>query len=54
MALLQLGGDAAQIELNVPPAVTGVFQGALLFFLLGADVLINYRIRLVRARLRTT
>jgi general nucleoside transport system permease protein len=54
MALLQLGGDTAQIELNVPPAVTGVFQGALLFFLLGADVLINYRIRLVRARLGTT
>lgn len=55
IALLQLGGDAAQVELNVAPAVTGVFQGALLFFLLGADVLINYRIRLVlptRGRLR--
>jgi hypothetical protein len=31
-----------------------VFQGALLFFLLGSDVLINYRIRLVPARLWRT
>jgi len=45
MALLYLGGEAAQIKLNLPVAVTGVFQGMLLFFLLGTDVLIRYRIR---------
>ncbi len=44
MALSYLGGETAQIELNLPVAVTGVFQGLLLFFLLAADVLINYRI----------
>ena len=45
MALLYLGGEAAQIKLNLPVAVTGVFQGMLLFFLLGTDVLIRYRVR---------
>jgi simple sugar transport system permease protein len=29
----------------LPNAITGVFQGMLLFFLLAADVLIAYRIR---------
>ena len=45
MALTYLGGDAAQIELNLPNAVTGVFQGMLLFYLLASDVLVKYRIR---------
>lgn len=44
LALLYLGGEAAQITLNLPPAVTGLFQGMLLFFLLACDVLINFRI----------
>ncbi len=44
MALSYLGGESAQISLNLPVAVTGVFQGMLLFFLLAADVLINYRV----------
>ena len=45
MALTYLGGDNAQIEMNLPNAVTGVFQGMLLFFLLASDVLVRYRIR---------
>jgi len=45
LALSYLGGDAAQIDLNLPNAITGIFQGVLLFFLLGADVLILYRFR---------
>ncbi len=45
MALSYLGGENAQIELNMPNAVTGVFQGMLLFFLLACDVLIKYRLR---------
>ncbi len=47
MALLYLGGGTAQIEMQIPPAVTGVFQGMLLFFLLGADLFVGYRIRRV-------
>lgn len=45
MALSYLGGESAQITLNLPTAVVGVFQGLLLFFLLGMDVLINFRWR---------
>ena len=44
LALTYLGGEEAQISLNLPVAVTGVFQGLLLFFLLASDVLIHYRI----------
>lgn len=44
MALSYLGGESAQISMNLPLAVTGVFQGLLLFFLLGSDVLIQYRV----------
>ena len=45
LALSFLGGETLQIELGLPDAVTGVFQGLLLFFLLACDVLINYRVR---------
>jgi len=48
MALTYIGGESAQIELNLPSAVTGVFQGMLLFFLLGIDVLANYKIRMTQ------
>ena len=48
MSLLYLGGEAAQINLALPSSVTGLFQGMLLFFLLAADVFINFRLRIVR------
>jgi simple sugar transport system permease protein len=51
MSLLYLGGESAQIVLGLPSAITGLFQGMLLFFLLGADVFINYRLRRVRPAL---
>jgi simple sugar transport system permease protein len=47
MSLLYLGGEAAQIGLALPAAITGLFHGLLLFFLLGSDVFINYRLRAV-------
>jgi len=45
LALTYLGGETAQINLRLPIAVTGVFQGLLLFFLLASDVLIHYRVQ---------
>lgn len=45
MALLYLGGEAAQVALQLPAAITGLFQGMLLFFLLGADVFVDYRLK---------
>ncbi len=51
MALLYLGGEAAQIALQLPKAISQVFQGLLLMFLLGCDVLVNYRVERRRAAL---
>lgn len=51
LGLSYLGGEAAQIELALPSAVTGIFQGVLLFFLLGCDTLILYRVRFTRSRI---
>ena len=48
MALLYLGGESAQMDLGMPSAVTGVFQGMLLFFLLASDVFINFRLKVTR------
>jgi simple sugar transport system permease protein len=45
LSLLYLGGESAQINLALPSAVTGLFQGTLLFLLLAADVFIHYRLR---------
>lgn len=49
MALTYIGGETAQIAMNLPAAAINVFQGMLLFFLLGIDVLVTYRIRRRRA-----
>jgi ABC-type uncharacterized transport system permease subunit len=51
LALSYLGGDAAQISLNMPNSITNIFQGVLLFYLLGVDVLILYRVRRVKPRI---
>ena len=48
MALLYMGGEMAQIGLGLPLALTGLFQGLLLFYLLACDVLINFRFRFKR------
>jgi len=45
MALLYLGGEAVQTSLQLPQALSGVFQGLLLFCLLGCDLFVNYRVR---------
>ena len=46
MALTYVGGEMASTNLGLPAAAIQVFQGMLLFFLLGVDVLTNYRFRL--------
>ena len=51
MALTYIGGEGAQIQMNLPSAVTGVFQGMFLFALLGIDVLARYRVRFSRRTL---
>ncbi|MEM6439989.1 MAG: ABC transporter permease [Pseudomonadota bacterium] len=50
MALTYIGGEGAQLVLRLPAASISVFQGMLLFFLLGADVLTRYRLKPAGAR----
>lgn len=45
MALLYIGGELSQSRLGMPSAITGVFQGILLFSLLACDVLIHNKLR---------
>ncbi len=46
MSLLYLGGESVQLSLQLPSAVTGLFQGTLLFYLLAADLFVGFRLRL--------
>jgi simple sugar transport system permease protein len=48
LSLLYLGGESAQVELGLPSAISGLFQGTLLFYLLAADLFIHFRLRRVR------
>ena len=50
MALTYVGGDNASTNLGLPSAAIQAFQGMLLFFLLGVDILTNYRIRLTTTK----
>jgi ABC-type uncharacterized transport system permease subunit len=45
MSLLYLGGESVQLELQLPAAVTGLFQGMLLFYLLAADLFVGFRLK---------
>lgn len=42
---LQVGGYAVQVE-GVPAAVATMLQGSILFFVLGGEILTNYRVKL--------
>jgi ABC-type uncharacterized transport system permease subunit len=50
MSMFYIGGELAQSGLGLPKSLTGVFQGLLLFTLLGCDTLVNYRLRWVAAQ----
>jgi len=54
LALTYIGGENAQILLQVPGDATGVFQGILLFLILACDTLIKYRIKITRSGGRQT
>ena len=49
MALFYIGGELAQSRLGLPSALTGVYQGLLLFFLLACDTFVRYRVQFHRA-----
>ena len=45
IALTYLGAEDAQVFLQIPSAVGFIFQGLVLFYLLGAELLVNYKIQ---------
>jgi simple sugar transport system permease protein len=45
LALTYIGGEMATTQLNLPAATVQLFQGMLLFFLLGLDLLTQFRVR---------
>ncbi|WP_417280004.1 ABC transporter permease [Celeribacter sp.] len=48
LALTFIGGELAQFMLGLPSAAIQVFQGMLLMILLAMDILVNYRVMLVK------
>jgi general nucleoside transport system permease protein len=46
LGLTYLGGEAAQFDLGISDKLARVFQGVLLFLVLGCDTLINYSVKL--------
>ena len=44
IAVTYIGGEGAQISAGLPKAVTGLFQGIILFYLLAFDLFTRYRI----------
>ena len=54
LAVTYVGGQVAQTAVHVPEATAGIFQATMLFFILASDVLVSYRLRIVRDAPRTT
>lgn len=50
LALVSIGAEGAQVALKLPLDLARVFQGLLLFCILGADILSRYRVVLMRER----
>jgi general nucleoside transport system permease protein len=48
LAITYVGGQVAQTVVHVPNATGGIFQAMMLFFILASDILVRYRLRLVR------
>jgi general nucleoside transport system permease protein len=48
LAALLVGGEQIQMTMGLPASVAPVLQGAILLFVLGGNVFVRYRLRLVR------
>ena len=47
IAITYIGGESAQISAGLPKAVTGLFQGVILFYLLAFDLLTRYKLKIL-------
>jgi simple sugar transport system permease protein len=48
LAVTYVGGQVAQTVVHVPNATAGIFQATMLFFILASDILVRYRLRVIR------
>ena len=48
LAVTYVGGQVAQTVVHVPNATAGIFQAMMLFFILASDILVRYRLRILR------
>jgi ABC-type uncharacterized transport system permease subunit len=53
LAVTYVGGQVAQTVVHVPNATAGIFQATMLFFILASDILVRYRLRVIREAPRT-
>lgn len=49
LAVTYVGGQVAQTTVHIPNSTAGIFQAMMLFFILASDILVRYRIRMVRS-----
>ncbi|MGV8955634.1 MAG: ABC transporter permease [Cypionkella sp.] len=49
LAVTFVGGQVAQTTVHIPNATAGIFQAMMLFFILGSEILVRYRPRIVTA-----
>lgn len=45
---LLVGGDALQVKLNLPYATVNMFNGTILLFIIGGELLLRYKVRVIR------
>ena len=48
LAVTYVGGQMAQTSVKIPNSTAGIFQAMMLFFILASDILVRYRIKLVK------
>jgi simple sugar transport system permease protein len=48
LAVTYVGGQMAQSSVKIPNSTAGIFQAMMLFFILASDILVRYRIKLVK------
>jgi len=48
MAALSVGGDQLSSTMGLPAAVAPVLQGTILFFVLGGEIFVRYRLRVIK------
>lgn len=49
LAVTYVGGQVAQTTVKIPNSTAGIFQAMMLFMILASDILVRYRIRLIRS-----